>query len=162
LNVSGADDIADPNTGFFANNTNKYDIYDLESFVNQHPDKLFIFWTTSLARSIGTDVSDSFNNQMRQYAIAHNKILFDVADIEAFTDRGAPCYDNRDGIEYCSQPGNCEDYPNDNNNQLAICQDYTTEVDGGHLGSVSGAKIQIAKAFWVLMARAAGWDGVSP
>jgi hypothetical protein len=35
-------------------------------------------------------------------------------------------------------------------------------MNGGHLGSVSAGKIFIAKAYWVLMARIAGWDGVSP
>ena len=34
---------------------------------------------------------------------------------------------------------------------------YTTELDGGHLGSVSGGKIRAAKAFWIVMARLAGW-----
>jgi hypothetical protein len=43
-------------------------------------------------------------------------------------------------------------------NVLAICQDYTTETEGGHLGSVSAGGIQIAKAMWVLMARISGWN----
>jgi hypothetical protein len=160
LNVTDGDDIADPNTGFFANNANKYDVYDLEAYIAQHPDKVFIFWTSSLARGIGTQVSVDFNNQMRQYAVEHDKILFDVADIEAHTDLGAACYDNRDGVQYCNQAnGNCENYPNDGLNLAAICQDWTSETDGGHLGSVSGGGIQIAKAYWVLMARIAGWDG---
>jgi hypothetical protein len=34
-------------------------------------------------------------------------------------------------------------------------------VEGGHLGSVSAGKIRVAKAFWVLMAQLAGWDGSS-
>ena len=91
-------------------------------------------------------------------------ILFDVADIEAHTDQGAPCFDNRDGVEYCNRAGNCENYPDDGLETPAICQDYTTEIDGGHLGSVSAGKIAVAKAFWVLMARIAGWDpdGASP
>jgi hypothetical protein len=38
-----------------------------------------------------------------------------------------------------------------------ICSDYTTESEGGHLGSVSGGKIQIAKAIWVMLAQIAGW-----
>ena len=161
LNVSEADDIADPNTGFFANNPAKYDVYDLEAYISRNPQKTFFFWTTSLARSIGTQTAQSFNDQMRRYAAAHNKYLFDVADIEAHTDRGTACYDNRDGVQYCTQGGACENYPNDYLNIPAICQDYTTEIDGGHLGSVSGGRIQLAKAFWVLMARIAGWDGHS-
>jgi hypothetical protein len=157
LNVESGSDITD----FFENNADRYDIYDLEAYIAQHPDKTFFFWTSSLARSIGTQESTDFNNQMRQYAAQNGKILFDMADIIAHTDTGAACYDNRDGVQYCTMNGNCENYPNDNQNLPAICQDYTTETDGGHLGSVSGAKVRVAKAFWVLMARIAGWDGGS-
>ncbi len=148
LNVMEGDNIADPNVGFFANNTNKYDVYDLEAWIAAHPDKTFFYWTTSLARSIGSQVSTDFNNQMRAYALANDKYLFDVADILSHTPTGTPCYDNRDGIIY----------PNDGVNQPAICQDYTTEVDGGHLGSVSSGGLRIMKAYWVLMARIAGWN----
>jgi hypothetical protein len=95
---------------------------------------------------------------MREYAINNNKILFDVADIEAHDPDGNPCYDDRDGVEFCGSNG-CENEPDDGQYLPAICQDYTTESNGGHLGSVSAGKIRIAKAFWVLMARIAGYDG---
>lgn len=162
LNVTDNDNIADPQVGFFADNLNSYDIYDLENYISQHPDKTFIFWTSSLARGIGTQQATDFNNAMRQYAISNQKILFDVADIESHDPNGNPCYDNRDGVQFCTQTGNCEDRPDDNLNYPAICQDYTTEIEGGHLGSVSGAKIRIAKAYWVLMAQIAGWDPGQP
>ncbi len=158
LNVTDDLDIADPNVGFFANNSNRYDIYDLEAFTAQHPDKTIFLWTTSLARGIGNQVSTDFNNQMRQYALAHDKILFDVADILSHTPTGEPCYDNRDGVEYCSMVGDCENFPNDGINYPAICQEYTTETIGGHLGSVSAGGLQITRAYWVLMARIAGWN----
>ncbi|OUC05247.1 hypothetical protein RY27_28440 [Litorilinea aerophila] len=159
LNVEGDSDIADPDSGFFANNGDKYDIYDLEAYMAQHPDKVFILWTTSLARSIGTEAAREFNEQMRAYAAANGGILFDVADIESHRETGEPCYDNRDGVQYCTTNGACENHADDGLNLPAICQDYTTEVDGGHLGAVSGGKIRLAKAFWVLMARIAGWPG---
>lgn len=163
LNVDEDDDINDPNFGFWANSSSRYDIHDLEAFWARYPNKTFFLWTTSLARSIGTKVSTDFNDRMRQYAIQNQVILFDVADIESYTDKGTPCFDNRDGVQYCDQnTGRCENYANDGRNYPAICQDYTTEIDAGHLGSVSAGKIRIAKAFWVLMARIAGWDGVSP
>ncbi|HIP70515.1 MAG TPA: hypothetical protein EYH05_03870 [Anaerolineae bacterium] len=54
---------------------------------------------------------------------------------------------------------NSENYPDDGQDTPAICPHYTTEVDGGHLGTVSAGKIRVAKAYWVLMARLAGWDG---
>lgn len=139
LNVADNSDIM----RFWQNNPNECDIYDLEAFMAQHRDKTFIFWTTSLSRAIGTQVSTDFNNRMRQYARDRNVFLMDFADIESYTHDGRPCYDNR------------------GRNLPAICQDYTTESEGGHLGSVSGARIRTAKAFWVLMARVAGWDGIS-
>jgi hypothetical protein len=156
LEVSGGT-IADQPGGFFTNNPNDYDVYDLVAFENQHPDKVLIYWTTSLSRGIGTAVSDSFNDQMRQFAIANDKILFDVADILAHDPDGNPCYDNRDGVPF-DNGNNSENYPDDGLNLLAICQHYTTETDGGHLGSVSAGKIRVAKAYWVLMAQIAGWE----
>jgi hypothetical protein len=160
LNVLDFDNIASPTEGFFANNSRAYDIYDLEAFWARNPNKIYILWTTSLARSVGTQVAQDFNNQMRTYAQQHNMWLFDVAAIESYTDTGVPCYDNRDGISFCGTNG-CENLPNDHLNLPAVCQDYTTEWDGGHLGSVSGGHIRLSKAFWVLMAKIAGWDGVS-
>ena len=159
LNVGGGEDIIDPQTGFFTNTPDRYTVYDLEAYIAQHPDKVFIFWTTSLARSIGTQVSIDFNNAMRQYAIDNSKIMFDVADILSHRSDGSPCYDNRDGVPYCDMHGNCENHPDDGLDLPAICQEYTTETEGGHLGSVSPGKIRVAKAFWVLMAQIAGWDG---
>lgn len=160
LNVGESDDIANPNTGFFSNNPNRYDVHDLQAYMNRYPNKIFFLWTTSLARGIGTQTATQFNNQMRQYGVDHRYFVFDVADIESHTENGAACYDNRDSVPYCND-ANCENYPNDGQLLPAICQDYTTETDGGHLGSVSAGKVRIAKAFWVLMARIAGWDGIS-
>jgi hypothetical protein len=93
---------------------------------------------------------------MRQFAAERGKVLFDVADILSHTPDGVPCYDNRDGVRY-SNGNRSEDYPDDGEQYLAICPQYATETDGGHLGSVAAGKIRVAKAFWVLMARIAGW-----
>jgi hypothetical protein len=159
LNVQDYDNISNLTTGFFAN-TSRSDIYDLEAFWARYPNKTFLLWTTSLARNTGSQVAEDFNNQMRNYGAQRNMWVFDVADIESHTDTGVACYDNRDGVNYCGSNG-CENFPNDHLNLHAICQDYTTEFDGGHLGSVSGGSIRLVKAFWVLMARISGWDGVS-
>lgn len=158
LNVDQDSDIADPNVGFFADNPDKYDIYDLEDYISQHPTKTFVFWTSSLARTIGTTQAQDFNQQMRQYAIDNNKVLLDMADITSHTDTGVPCYDTRDGSQYCTNNNRCENLPDDGVSLPAICQDYTTETEGGHLGSVSVGKVLMAKAFWVMMAQIAGWD----
>jgi hypothetical protein len=159
LEVDTSSTIANLPGGFFSNNPSGLDVYDLAAYEAQHPNKTFIYWTTSLARSIGTTVSESFNDQMRQYALANDKILFDVADILAHDPDGNPCFDNRDGVLYDN--GNVwENHPDDGLDIPAICQHYTSETDGGHLGSPSAGKIRVAKAFWVLMARIGGWNGL--
>ncbi len=156
LEVAGGSTIADPVFGFFSSGNNGTANQYIQ-FQNRHPSKTIIWATSSLARSIGTVESESFNNQMRQYAIDNKLVLLDVADILSHTPSGSPCYDNRDGLAY-SFNTNSENYPDDGLNIPAICPEYTTEIDGGHLGAVSAGKIRVAKAFWVLMAQIAGWD----
>jgi hypothetical protein len=158
LDVAETSRIADQPGGYFSDNADIDDVFDQAAYEAQHPDKIFIYWTTSLARSIGTDVSQTFNSQMRQYAIDNGKPLFDVADILSHDPNGNPCYDDRDGIPY-DNGNRSENYPDDGLEYLAICQHYTTEVNGGHLGTVSTGSIRVAKAFWVLMAYLAGWNG---
>jgi hypothetical protein len=113
-------------------------IYDLLALEAQYPDHPFIYWTTSLARTIGTPDAQSFNDQMRLWTLANGKILLDMADIESHAPDGTSCR-NAQGYE-------------------VICPQYTTETSGGHLGAVSAGKIRIAKAIWVLLARLAGWN----
>ena len=155
--VGAGSTIADKSAGFFANNKAVNDIYDYEAFAARYPGKQFILWTTSLSRGVGTAESTDFNNQMRAYARANNKILFDVADIEAHDPAGKPCFDNRDGVRYCepNNPAKCENFPDDKFDYPAICPNYTTEMNAGHLNSMG--KVRLAKAFWVLMAQVAGW-----
>ncbi len=158
LEVASGSSIAHPVNGFFgAGQTGTANHY--LQFQNNHPDKKVIWFTSSLARAIGTIESEEFNNQLRQFAQSNQIILFDVADILSHTPSDSPCYDNRDGVAY-SYGDNYENHPDDSLDIPAICPEYTTEPEGGHLGAISAGKIRVAKAFWVLMARIAGWDGV--
>lgn len=157
LEVDNTSDIASPTTGFFAPQPNRYDITDYEAMEARHPGKIFIHHTSSLSRGIGTQVATNYNNQLRQYVRSRNKFLLDVADIESHDPSGNPCYDNRDGVPYTAG-GASENYPNDGLNMPAICQHYTRESEGGHLGNPDVGKIRLAKAFWVLMAQIAGWN----
>lgn len=158
LEVAGGSSIAHQVNGFFGTGQTGTANHYMQ-FQNNHPDKKVIWFTSSLARAIGTTESEEFNNQLRQYASSNQIILFDVADILSHTPWDSPCYDNRDGVPY-SFGNNSENHPDDGLDIPAICPEYTTETEGGHLGSISAGKIRVAKAFWVLMARIAGWDGV--
>jgi hypothetical protein len=157
LAVVEGSDVADAQTGFFVEQADRGDVWDYVAF-GEASGKTLIHWTTSLARGIGTPESDAFNDQMRQWTAEQDVPLFDVADILCHDPDGNPCYDNRDGIPYTFND-HVEDHPDDGVEYRAICPHYTTELDGGHLGSVSAGKIRVAKAFWVLMARIAGWPG---
>lgn len=159
LEVMPGSGIDDSNGYFYNDPTKVQDVYDLRDFENLYPDKTIIYWTSSLSRGIGSPDSESFNSQMRQYAQQNNEVLFDVADIESHDPAGNPCYDNRDGVPFFNANGTLvENFPDDGLNLAAICKEYTSEAEGGHLGSMSTGKIRIAKAFWVLMAQIAGWN----
>jgi hypothetical protein len=145
-------------------------ISQMSAFESTHPNVNVIYFTSSLARG-SSDQTRIFNNRIRTWARANNKILFDAADILSHDIYGNPCFDNRDGVQYCNI-NQCEGdtdpasvgNPDDGINTPAICQQYTTEADGGHLGSASVGMIRLSKAVWVLMAQVAGWipGSVSP
>lgn len=157
LEVMPGSNIAHPVDGFFGARTDRGTAATCAAFAARHPATRVIWWTTSLARGIGSVEARDFNDAMRAHARTNNLILFDVADILSHAPDGSPCYDNRDGQPY-SFGANSENHPDDGLDLPAICPHYTTETEGGHLGSVSVGGIRVAKAFWVLMARIAGWN----
>ena len=111
-------------------------VANLEALEKEHPDTVFVWWSMALPRRSSTGMQQ-FNRQMRAYAVAHNKVFMDLADIESHRPDGTACTDNEgNGIE-------------------AICQDYTNERNAGHLNALGSQRA--AKAIWVLMARLAGW-----
>jgi YVTN family beta-propeller protein len=142
---------------FFVDNPNGEDIYDLAAFEAAHPETTMIYFTSSLNRG-EVEATRRFNDRMRAWTAANGRILLDVADILSRTPQGQACYDNRDGVPYYYSETQWENHPDDGINTPAICPQYTTETDGGHLGSVSAGKIRVAKAYWVLMAQLAGWQ----
>ncbi|MHB8133165.1 MAG: PT domain-containing protein [Anaerolineaceae bacterium] len=140
LHVSAGSTIDDV---YFDPNYAGTNIFDVLALETQYPDNTFVYWTSSLARTVGTQDAQSFNDQMRSWTSTNQKILLDVADIESHRPDGSACR-NSQGHE-------------------VICLDYTTETEGGHLGSVSAGKIRIAKAMWVMLAQISGWvPGTTP
>ncbi len=119
----------------------------MEELERAYPDKTFI-WTTSVlwAKSMidgglnpmSYEAIQTFNQQLRAYAIAHNKILYDMADMESHDSNGNPCRSN--------------------NNYEALCEEWYTGWPGGGGGHLNAYGSQrLAKGFWWLMARISGW-----
>jgi hypothetical protein len=112
----------------------------MEGLERAYPTKTFIWATSAIwgEANVNSENIQAFNNNVRAYARANNKPLFDIADIES---QGNTCRIN--GFE-------------------ALCSDYYDGVGGGGGGHPDAeGSIAIAKAFWWLMARATGWDGGS-
>jgi len=158
LEVLPGSSIASPTDGYFVPQARSFDIADFEALQARHPNRVFVHHTTSLARGIGTQESTDFNDRQRAYVREHAGYLLDVAAIESHDPWGRPCYDNRDGVPYIIDGVVRENHPDDGLALPAICQHYTREVDGGHPTAPDVKKIRLAKAFWVLMARIAGWN----
>jgi hypothetical protein len=110
-----------------------------------YPGKIFIWSTSALWNDPGSACQDNgfnscsniaeFNQQVRDFAKANHKPLYDVADIESHDPNGNLCL--TDGYE-------------------GLCGVYYS--DGGGHPNTTGS-IRLAKGFWYLMAKISGWNG---
>lgn len=90
-----------------------------------YPDTVFVWWTMPI-ETTASDAGNSFNEQVREYCLANNKVLFDIAAIESHWPDGTAETDDS-GKEIMYAP-------------------YSS--DGGHLNA-TGAE-RVARAFWYL------------
>lgn len=109
----------------------------------EFPDVIFIYMTGHLDGT-GEDGNLKIRNQqIRDYVIANNKILFDFADIESYDPEGTYYPDESDGCSWCTTW--CE------TNTCPDCEDCAHS----HCFNCYNK----GKAFWYMMATLAGWDG---
>lgn len=124
----------------------------MSSLENEFPNIHFIYMTGHLNGSGENGNLHLRNNQIRDYCSANNKILFDFADIESY-DPDGNYFLNKNADDGCNYDGGnwaeqwCSSHP-----------DECPECDCAHSHSLNC--LQKGRAFWWMMARIAGWDGI--
>ncbi len=123
------------------------------SLMNQleidYPGVKFVYMTGHLD---GTGASGNLflrNNQIRDYVRANNKILFDFADIESYDPAGGAHFSDTDACSWCTTW--CNQHPAD-------CANFASMGSCAHSHKLN-CKLK-GQAFWWLMARLAGWNGL--
>jgi hypothetical protein len=129
---------------------------DINTYLNlmsglerDYPNVKFVYMTGHLD---GSGVNGNLyqrNNQIRAYARANNKILFDFADIESYDPAGNYYPDADDSCQWCltwcsTHANQCVNLPPD----CAHSNGFNCKLKG--------------QGFWWLMARLAGWNGQTP
>jgi hypothetical protein len=127
---------------------NKY-LLQMSAFESVFPNMRFILMTGHNVGNPGTNLL-ARNQQIRDYAIAHDMILFDFADIETYDPDGT----FYDPAVYNYNDGNCPWCTT----WCASHTSYCTNLPSCAHTHGLYCKMK-AQAFWWMMARLAGWGG---
>jgi len=131
----GASDNTEEGINIYLNKVNELE--------QTYPGVRFIYMTGHLDGSGPGGNLYARNNQIRDYCLANDKILFDFADIESYDPDGVWYPDDTDACNWCS----------------VWCGSHDCPPCGSCAHSHCFNCYQKGRAFWWMMARMAGWDG---
>ncbi len=109
----------------------------------EYPDVLFVYMTGHLDGTGPTGNLYVRNDQIRAFAAANDKVLFDFADVESYDPAGNYYPNESDACGWCS----------------SWCSANACPACGSCAHSHCFNCYQKGKAFWWMMARIAGWEG---
>jgi hypothetical protein len=159
-----------------ADNTEEYVntyLNTMNQLETEYPAVTFVYMTGHLVGTGEAGNLNQRNEQIRNYAKANNKVLFDFADIESYNPDGV-YYGNKYANDACNYDYNNNGVTEQDANSLPINGDHnwaldwqTSHTQGTDWYSCGAAHSQPlnanqkAYAAWWLWARLAGWDGNS-
>ncbi|MFH1760470.1 MAG: T9SS type A sorting domain-containing protein [bacterium] len=127
----------------------------LDQFENDYTDMRFIYTTSHLDGNSYSKVL--LNNQyIRDYCINNDKVLLDLGDIEEYDSDGNYIGNTSANCGWCQSY--CEDNYSDCNNLPYACEsgvDYCCAHAHGYNCYIK------ARAYWVMMAKLAGWGATN-